>query len=158
MQHYVNRRENISNWNVVTFNFGRAIAQAVSRRLPTPAARVRAQVRWCGICGGQSGTCTFSPSASFSLPVLLPPTAPHSSSSIIRDWYSRPITGRRTKWTAPRETKWKKLCLLLSMFLSPGELHHFNCYANDSMFMKQQTVRVPTFVILRFASFFFKQL
>jgi hypothetical protein len=36
--------------------FGRAIAQAVSRRLPTAAARVRAQVRSCGICGGQSST------------------------------------------------------------------------------------------------------
>jgi hypothetical protein len=35
---------------------GRAIAQAVSRRLPTAAARVRAQARSCGICGGQSGT------------------------------------------------------------------------------------------------------
>jgi hypothetical protein len=35
---------------------GRAIAQAVSRRLPTAAARVRSQVRSCGICGGQSGT------------------------------------------------------------------------------------------------------
>jgi hypothetical protein len=30
---------------------GRAIAQAVSRRLPTAAARVRVQVRSCGICG-----------------------------------------------------------------------------------------------------------
>jgi hypothetical protein len=35
---------------------GRAITQAVSRRLPTAAARVRSQVRSCGICGGQSGT------------------------------------------------------------------------------------------------------
>jgi hypothetical protein len=35
---------------------GRAIAQAVSRRLPTAAAWVRAQFRSCGICGGQSGT------------------------------------------------------------------------------------------------------
>jgi hypothetical protein len=32
-----------------------AVAQAVSRRLPTAAARVCAQVRLCGICGGQSG-------------------------------------------------------------------------------------------------------
>jgi hypothetical protein len=32
---------------------GRAIAQAVSRRLPTAAARVRAQVRSCAIYGGQ---------------------------------------------------------------------------------------------------------
>jgi hypothetical protein len=31
----------------------RAIAQAVSRRLPTAAAGVRVQVRSCGICGGQ---------------------------------------------------------------------------------------------------------
>jgi hypothetical protein len=35
---------------------GRAVAQAVSRRLPTAAARVRSQVRSCGICDGQSGT------------------------------------------------------------------------------------------------------
>jgi hypothetical protein len=33
----------------------RAIAQVVSRRLPTATARVRAQVRSCGICGKQSG-------------------------------------------------------------------------------------------------------
>jgi hypothetical protein len=40
---------------------GRAIAQAVIRRLPTEAARVR--VRSCGICNGQSGTGgRFSPS------------------------------------------------------------------------------------------------
>jgi hypothetical protein len=32
---------------------GRAIAQAVSRWLPTAAALVRARVRSCGICGGQ---------------------------------------------------------------------------------------------------------
>jgi hypothetical protein len=30
---------------------GRAIAQVVSRRLPTAAARVRARFRSCGICG-----------------------------------------------------------------------------------------------------------
>jgi hypothetical protein len=33
-----------------------AIGQAVSFWLPTAAARVRAQVRSCGICGGQSDT------------------------------------------------------------------------------------------------------
>jgi hypothetical protein len=32
---------------------GLAIAQAVIRRLPTATARVRAQVRSCGICGGK---------------------------------------------------------------------------------------------------------
>jgi hypothetical protein len=35
---------------------GRDIAQVVSRRLPTAAGRVRAHVRSCGICGGQSGS------------------------------------------------------------------------------------------------------
>jgi hypothetical protein len=34
---------------------GRAVAQAVSRWFPTAAARVRARVWSCGICGGQSG-------------------------------------------------------------------------------------------------------
>jgi hypothetical protein len=33
-----------------------AIAQAVSLRLPTAAARVRSQVKSCGVCGVQSGT------------------------------------------------------------------------------------------------------
>jgi hypothetical protein len=41
---------------IVTAVRGRAIAQAVSRWLPTAAARVRSQVRSCGTCGGQSGT------------------------------------------------------------------------------------------------------
>jgi hypothetical protein len=36
-------------------NRGRAVAQAVSRWLPTAAARVRVRAA-CGVCGGQSGT------------------------------------------------------------------------------------------------------
>jgi hypothetical protein len=40
----------------VRWMLGRAIAQAVSRWLPTAAAQVRSQVRSCGICGRQSGT------------------------------------------------------------------------------------------------------
>jgi hypothetical protein len=64
---------------------GRAIAQAVSRRLPTAAARVRSQLRSCEIYGGQSGTgAGFLRVLRFPLPILIPPTAPHSSSSIIR--------------------------------------------------------------------------
>jgi hypothetical protein len=43
---------------------GRAIAQAVSRRLPTAAARLLAQVRSYGVYGEQSGR--FSPSTSVS--------------------------------------------------------------------------------------------
>jgi hypothetical protein len=84
---------------------GRGIAQAVSRRLPTAAARVRAHVR---SRGGQSGTeVGFVLVLQFPLPILIPPTAPHLS-SIIRGWYNRPVSGRRTKWTQshppPEET------------------------------------------------------
>jgi hypothetical protein len=79
---------------------GRAIAQAVSRQLPTEAARVRAQLQLCVIYGGQNSTGTgFLRVLRFPLPILIPPTAPHSSSSsTIRGWYNRPISGRRTKW------------------------------------------------------------
>jgi hypothetical protein len=55
---------------------GRAIAQAVSRRLPTAADRVRS----CWICGGQSGTGAV---LWFPLPIRIPPTAPNSPSRII---------------------------------------------------------------------------
>jgi hypothetical protein len=34
---------------------GRAVAEAVSRWLPTAAARVQSRVWSCGICGGQIG-------------------------------------------------------------------------------------------------------
>jgi hypothetical protein len=37
-------------------SFTRAVAQAVSGRLPITEARVRARVKSCGICGGQSRT------------------------------------------------------------------------------------------------------
>jgi hypothetical protein len=61
------------------------IVQAVS-------CRVRAKVRSCGICDGQNGTeAGFLRVLRFPLPVLIPPTAPHKSSSIIRSWYNRPI-------------------------------------------------------------------
>jgi hypothetical protein len=68
----------------------RAIS-SVCRRLPTAAARIRAQVSSYWICGRQRGTgAGFLRVLQFPLPVLIPPTAPHSSSSIIRVWYNRP--------------------------------------------------------------------
>jgi hypothetical protein len=67
---------------VVTLSQGRDIAQAVSRRLPIEAARVRAPVRSYGICGGHSSTrAGFLRLLQFPLPILIPQTAPHSSSS-----------------------------------------------------------------------------
>jgi hypothetical protein len=74
----------------------RAIAQA---------DRVRAQVSSCGICDAQSGTAAgFLRVLRFPVPILIPPTAPHPSSSIIRGWYNTPISGRSTKWTQSHPT------------------------------------------------------
>jgi hypothetical protein len=88
--------------SLLTINHVRAVAQVVSRRLPTAAPRVRAQVTSRGICGGQSDTAAgFFQVRRFRLPILIPPTAPHSS-SIIRGWYIGPNNGRRTKWTRSR--------------------------------------------------------
>jgi hypothetical protein len=81
---------------VITTNTatGRAIAQAINRRIPTAATRVLSQVRSCGICGVRV--------LRFPLPILTPPSAPYSS--IIRDWFNSPISGRRTKWTQSQPT------------------------------------------------------
>jgi hypothetical protein len=57
---------------------GRAIAQAVSRWLPTAAARVRARVWSSGICGGQSGAgAGFLRVLRFTLPIFIPPKILH---------------------------------------------------------------------------------
>jgi hypothetical protein len=70
---------------------GRAIDQAVSRWLPTTAARVRSWVWSRGICGGQSGAgARFLRVLRFPLPAFIPPIAPQSPSLIIRGWYNRP--------------------------------------------------------------------
>jgi hypothetical protein len=57
---------------------GGAVAQAVSRWLPTAAARVRVRAA-CGVCGGQSGTgAGFLRVLRFSLPIIIPPISPSS--------------------------------------------------------------------------------
>jgi hypothetical protein len=90
-------------WFFLITYHGRNIAQAVSRRLPTAAARVRSQVRWCGICGGQSETGEgFLRALRFPLLILIPPNAPYSP--IIKGWYNRPNSGRHTKWTESNPT------------------------------------------------------
>jgi hypothetical protein len=59
----------------------RARAQVFSHRFPTTTAQVRAQVKSCGVCGGQSGTeAGFLRVLRFVLPILIQLSAPHSSS------------------------------------------------------------------------------
>jgi hypothetical protein len=78
----------------------RTIAQAISRRFPTGAARVRARVRSCGICGGKCGTgASFLQVLQFTLPIFIPTTASQSPSS---------GAGRSTKWTQSHPTKINK--------------------------------------------------
>jgi hypothetical protein len=60
---------------------GRAIAQAVSRGLPTAAARVHARVCSSGICGGQGGDgAGFLRDLRFPLAIIIPPNSPSSQS------------------------------------------------------------------------------
>jgi hypothetical protein len=88
-------------WTII-INFwkkGRAIAQAVSRRLPTAAARLRAWFMSCGNCGRQSDTREgFLRVFRFYLPFRIQPIAPQSSSSIIWGWCNKRNSGRSTKW------------------------------------------------------------
>jgi hypothetical protein len=91
----------------VRLDLGRAIAQAISRRLPITANRVKSQVKSCRICCGQNGTEEgFIRVLRFLLPILIPPKAPYSS--LIRGWYNRPISDQRTKWTRSHPTPRKK--------------------------------------------------
>jgi hypothetical protein len=58
--------------------WGRAIAEAVSRWLPTSAARVQSRVWSSGICGGHSGVgAGFLRVLRFPLP-FIPPNSPSS--------------------------------------------------------------------------------
>jgi hypothetical protein len=83
---------------------GGAIAQVVSRRLPTSAARIRSQVKSCGIHGGQSGTAVgILRVLQFPLTIFIPPNA--SYSTVIWGFYGRPISDRCTKWTQSHPIK-----------------------------------------------------
>jgi hypothetical protein len=72
---------------------GRAIAEAVSRWLPTAAARVRAGVWSSGICGGQIGVgAGFLQVLRFPLskPFILPTSSSYSPGA---------SSGRSAEWT-----------------------------------------------------------
>jgi hypothetical protein len=69
-------------WRDIWRRKSRTVTQAVSRRLPTAAARVRVLVRSYGICGGHSNTAAdFFRVLRFPLPIRILPIAPHSSSA-----------------------------------------------------------------------------
>jgi hypothetical protein len=63
--------------NLLTFSQGCTVAQAVSRWLPTAAARVRARVRLSGQSGAGAG---FLRVLWFPLPIFIPPNSPSSQS------------------------------------------------------------------------------
>jgi hypothetical protein len=82
----------LTNLGLIPKNYGRAIAQAVSRWLATAAARIRAPVFSCGIRGGQSGAeVGFLRILRFYLPIFILSIAPQSPSSFIWGWYNRPV-------------------------------------------------------------------
>jgi hypothetical protein len=69
----VNHKENVTPLLSANGRKGRAVAQAVSRWLPTAAARVRVLVA-CGVCGEQSGTGPgFLRVLRLLLPMIIPP-------------------------------------------------------------------------------------
>jgi hypothetical protein len=84
--------------------------------------------RLCGICGGQSGTgAGFLRVLRFLLSIVIPPTASHSS-SIIRGWYNRPVSGRYTKRTqvSCHAKKLKKKLLHINLGSIPGRGNIFH--------------------------------
>jgi hypothetical protein len=107
--------------SLTSMKLGRAIAQVVIRQLPTAAARVRALVRSCGICGWQNGTgVSFLRVLQFPLPILVPPATPRSS-SITRCWYSRPNSDRPTKRTQSHPTRRNRLNFLCLQLVTEGD-------------------------------------
>jgi hypothetical protein len=91
---------------------GRAIAQADSRCLPTTAARIRARIWSCGICGRQSGAgAGFLRVLRFPLPIFILQIAPQSSSSIILGLYNRPEVAAVPSGLSPTPLRKKKGCL-----------------------------------------------
>jgi hypothetical protein len=95
------------------YKHGRAVAQAVSRRPSTAAARVRP----CGICGGKSGTRRgFLRILRFPLPSILS-TAPHSLSFIIWPGTIDHLVASVIVGSVPHHPKGKKInSLVLSAY------------------------------------------
>jgi hypothetical protein len=80
------------------YTLGRAIAQAVSRRLSTARPEFQPRSGYVGFVVGKVALGqVFSRVFRFLLPIFVPPTASHSSSSsITQGWYNKPFSGRPT--------------------------------------------------------------
>jgi hypothetical protein len=88
---------------------GHDIAQAVIRRFPTAATRVRARVWSCGICGEQSGTgAGFLRVLWFPVPIRIPSIAPVIIIIIIWGWYNRPVVAALPSGLTPWGKKTNK--------------------------------------------------
>jgi hypothetical protein len=105
--------------------WGRAVAQAVIRWLPT-AAQVRVRAGMWGLWWTKQHWGRFSPSASVS-PANQDSTN-FSISIITRGWLNRPIDGRSAEWTqvdsTPHYTNKKKQIILLNYWIM--NLHYWN--------------------------------
>jgi hypothetical protein len=81
---------------------GRALAQTVSRWLPTTVARVRSRVWSSGICGGQSGAgAGFLQVLRFPLPIFIPPNSPSLSPGADTIGQSVAAVPSGPSWTPP---------------------------------------------------------
>jgi hypothetical protein len=103
---------------------GRAVAQAVSRWLPTAAARVRIRAgMWC-LWWTKRHWGRFSPSTSVS------PANHHSTNSSIiiftRGWHNRHISGRSAEWTQSEATP----TILIRTFLKGKKVKFSLCLIN----------------------------
>jgi hypothetical protein len=89
-------REEYWTNNCNCFKIGRSIAEAVSRWLPTAAARVQSRVWSSGICGGVWRRDRFSPCTSVSPAIH---STKFSILTITRGRYNRPVSGLCAEWT-----------------------------------------------------------
>jgi hypothetical protein len=134
--HSSSQPHNLSSSTNIKVTKGRAIAQAVSPWLPLAAARVRSQVRLCGMCGAKSGAgAGFLRVLRFPLPILIPPTAPHSLlpcgagriSQLVADVRSglclTPLPRNlKKKWSNQGVRDWRKIRMHLS---DKKQIKHF---------------------------------
>jgi hypothetical protein len=114
----------------IYLSIGRAVAQPVSRWLPTAAARVRVRAA-CGICGGQSGTeAGFLRVLRFPLPII--PSISASSESPGADKIGLLVAAVPSgpNWTPPPNIPIKKnlsisLSVALQIFFGTWPLFQF---------------------------------